>query len=334
MKPRVVVVTNLFRDQLDRYGELDYTASVIRKSLQTLDENTTLVLNANDPLVATLGDGSRARVVFYSLEDERLKLPKLEDAADSITCLHCGHPYSYEAVYFGHIGKYRCPACELEQPDAHVRGTNIQLREKDSEVTVETPTGALRLKVNLPGLHNVSNALAVVAAAQAVGLSSEIIEKGFSQFVPAFGRGESHQLEGRELFLQLVKNPVSFNQILRTILIEPGKKNLLILINDNDPDGRDVSWLWDTDFELLRDRANFIIVSGQRAADMRLRLKYAEIEDELCSVEPGTEDALRQAIAACQPGSRLYILPTYTAMLDVRKTLTRLGVAKPYWEEE
>ncbi|MDQ3303676.1 MAG: DUF1727 domain-containing protein, partial [Actinomycetota bacterium] len=202
-----------------------------------------------------------------------------------------------------------------------------------------TPRGGIAIRIEIPGLYNVYNAVAAAAVAAESGVGLAEIARGLREFGGAFGRVERVQAGDREAFLLLIKNPVGFNEILRTFVTDAKARNVLIAINDNDADGRDVSWLWDVDFEMLAEaRAKGLtdlppfMVSGIRAADMAVRLKYAELP--VGQVIPDRKKAIQTALAATPPGETLYVLPTYTAMLEIRKTLSELGYTHPFWEDK
>ena len=334
LKPRLCVITNLFRDQLDRYGEVDYLSRVWKETLSGLPSSSTVLLNADDPRVANLGDGLAARVIYYGLEDLSLGGSNMPHAADSRFCLRCGNPYDYQAVFYSHLGHYRCPSCGLSRPEPQLRVVRSELMGiEGSRLSVEGPAGSMELHVRVPGLYNLYNALAAVGAAAVLAVAPEVIRAGIEDFSAAFGRVERIQLQGRQLFLALVKNPVGFTEVLSTLLRQPGKKPVMIVINDKFADGTDVSWLWDVDFELLAGRVAFAVVSGIRAEDMAVRLKYAGVEPELIVIENDSSRALQMAIQRTDEGETLYLLPTYTAMLEVRGHLANAGHISPFWED-
>ncbi|MBA2440858.1 MAG: DUF1727 domain-containing protein [Rubrobacter sp.] len=340
---KILAVLNLFRDQLDRYGELAYTGKVIASAFGDLPSDGAVVLNADDPLVASLGtQASGSRTVFFGVDEPELDTGTLQHVADSKNCPFCGTALVYDTVYLGHVGIYDCPKCSFGRPEPGYRASGLAMDgPRGTSFRLETPTGSRELKIELPGLYNVYNALAAAAVAGEAGVGLDDIVRGLEEFGGAFGRVERIQAGNREAFLLLIKNPVGFNEILRTFVSSSGgtgeADNVLIAINDNDADGRDVSWLWDVDFEMLAEKgarseaAPPIMVSGVRAEDMAVRLKYAELP--VGSVIPDRAEALRSALEATPPGETLYILPTYTAMLDIRKKLSDLGHTHPFWEE-
>ena len=337
----LLAVLNLFRDQLDRYGELAYTAKVIASAFPDLPSNGTVVLNADDPLVASLGRGA-TRPVYFGVEDHALDTGALQHIADSKDCPVCGTALSYDAVYFGHMGVYRCPNCSFARPESAYRATRVRMDgPRGTNFLLATPEGEHEAHVGLPGLYNVYNALAAAAVAGEAGVRTEIILRGLAEFSGAFGRVERVRAGEKEVFLLLIKNPVGFNEILRTFVASPADEagatsagHVLIAINDNHADGRDVSWLWDVDFEMLVNAGaapTGFHVSGIRAQDMGVRLKYAELP--VRSVVPDRKEALLRALDATPPGETLYVLPTYTAMLELRQVLSDLGYTHPFWEE-
>ncbi len=336
---RILAVLNLFRDQLDRYGELAYTGKVIASAFGDLPECAAAVLNADDPLVASLGRSAK-RPVYYGVDEPSLDSGRLQHIADSKDCPLCGTPLAYDAIYMGHVGVYDCPACPFGRPDLAYRASRVRLDgARGADFLLSTPAGEAEVRVNLPGLYNVYNALAAAAVAAEAGVELPEISRAIEEFGGAFGRVERVRAGDREAFLLLIKNPVGFNEILRTFVTGGEAHHVLIAINDNHADGRDVSWLWDVDFEMLADahdagRADGmspIMVSGIRATDMAVRLKYAELP--VGTVIPDREQAIRAALDATPPGETLYVLPTYTAMLEIRKTLSELGYTHPFWED-
>jgi lipid II isoglutaminyl synthase (glutamine-hydrolysing) len=356
LHPRAILLGNLFRDQLDRYGELETIAD---SWAGVLDESAAQpVLNADDPLVADLGRehaaGGRPDPLYFGVDDDSLALPGLSHAADAKHCRRCGAPYAFDAVYLGHLGHYHCANCGQTRPTPTVTATRVRLQGvRAAAFTLTTPAGHAEVSLALPGLYNVYNALAAAALASALEIPLECIAAGLADSRPAFGRGETvtlapagpggepsgasaregeHRLGGRELRIMLVKNPAGANEVLRTLALEPGEHDLLGVLNDRIADGRDVSWIWDADFELLAGRVRRVTCSGTRAADLATRLKYAGIEPARIHVAADLDAALGQA-AAARPdgGAPLYALPTYTAMLALRELLVARGEAPSAW---
>lgn len=283
----VIVLLNLFRDQLDRYGEVDVIAEKWQTALDGLSKDTTLIVNTDDPLIAHLGIHSKLSVTYFGIDDKTKYLAKIDHATDSIFCLNCGARLKYEGIYFSHIGTWCCPGCGQKRPTPEVNN-------------VMSP---------LPGLYNLYNTLAAVAVSKAVDIKPKTINTALSGFTPAFGRQEEFVVNGRTVKIFLSKNPAGFNESLRTV-IQLGAKQMLFVLNDRIPDGRDVSWIWDVDFEMIPKHVS-VIVSGDRVYDLALRLKYAGVP---VTISKRLDDALKT-------DTTLYVLPTYSAMLEVRKIL-------------
>ncbi|HTR88672.1 MAG TPA: MurT ligase domain-containing protein [Solirubrobacteraceae bacterium] len=327
-RPRAILLSNLFRDQLDRYGELETIAA--RWAYALRDDHTresALVLNADDPVIADLGRERARGVLYFGIEDQGLSLPGIAHAADAKHCRRCGAPYVFDAIYLGHLGHYHCPGCGQTRPHPQVSAEQVSLEGvRASAFTLRTPAGSERVTLALPGLYNVYNALAAAALASALQVPLASIRAGLRDARAAFGRAETLQLDGRELRILLVKNPVGANEVLRTLALEPGSHDVLAILNDNIADGRDVSWVWDADFELLAGRVRRATCAGTRAAEMALRLKYAGVEPRRIVVQPDLATALARASGdAGTSGRPLYALPTYTAMLSLRELLARRG---------
>jgi len=329
VRPRAYLLANLFRDQLDRYGELEVLADRWAELAEAEEpRGARFVLNADDPLVADLGRG-RKGVTYFGVDDDSQALPGLQHAADSKHCRNCGHPYAYEAVYLGHMGRYRCPNCGRERPTPSVSARRVELHGMSgASVVMDTPAGPLDVSLPLPGLYNVYNAVAATALALELGATLEDIGQALEDFGGAFGRVETIPVDGRPVSILLVKNPAGANEVLRTLILEDGKVDLWLALNDGIADGRDVSWIWDADFELLARRVRRATCSGTRAEEMALRLKYAGVEAEL-SVERDLGRSLDLAVAAGHDEGRpLYALPTYTALLELRDLLANRGLAR------
>jgi UDP-N-acetylmuramyl tripeptide synthase len=330
VKPRLLLLSNLFRDQLDRYGELELLADRWAQLVAELDGRARFVLNADDPLVADLGR-ERSGVTYFGVEDDSQALPGMQHAADSKHCRNCGHAYEYEAVYLGHMGRYRCPNCGRARPEPQVAATRVTLDGmRGSRVELRTPQGELALTLPLPGLYNVYNAVAAAATALELGVPLATVGEALEGFAGTFGRVETIPVGGRRVSILLIKNPAGANEVLRTLTLEDGRLDLWIALNDRIADGRDVSWIWDADFEVLAGRVRSVTCSGTRAEEMALRLKYAGVDAEP-AVERDLGDSLDAAVAGAT-GERVYALPTYTALLELRDLLAERGLAKR-WSE-
>ena len=333
LNPRAMLLANLFRDQLDRYGELDTIADRWAAVAAERAGATQLVLNADDPLVADLGrvEGAGAGgVVFFGVEDDAVAHTELQHASDSKHCRRCGHAYVYEAAYLGHLGRYHCPNCGRRRPQPAVAAESVQLRGiRSAAFTLRTPQGSTRVELPLPGLYNVYNALGAPALCLSLGVELPTIAAGLGAVEPAFGRAETIDLGGRSTSILLVKNPAGANEVLRTLALEGGELDLFGILNDRIADGRDVSWVWDADWETVAPHVARMTCSGTRAAELALRMKYAGVPPERLEVVEGLAAGLDRALE----GGRgpLYALPTYTALLELRELLAERGQAREYW---
>jgi UDP-N-acetylmuramyl tripeptide synthase len=333
LQPRAVLLSNLFRDQLDRYGELETIAGRWARVAEDLPPDSTLILNADDPLVADLGR-ERAGVIYFGVEDATMSLPAMQHASDSKHCRRCGSPYRYDAIYLGHLGHYHCANCGQTRPEPDIRAEQIELHgTRSATFRLVTPSSARSVNLGLPGLYNVYNALAAAALCLSLGTELEDVVAGLEATSAAFGRSETVPVGSAAVQMLLIKNPAGANEILRTMVLEPGQLDVLTILNDNIADGRDVSWIWDADFELLSSQARSIVCAGSRAAEMAVRLKYAGVPPALLRVIPAVPEALDVAISGLE-GGRLYALPTYTALIELREELHRRGYVDRYWEQQ
>ena len=332
VRPRAVLLGNLFRDQLDRYGELEHIAERWRSATASLPQETALVVNGDDPQVGALAERHTGAVV-YGIDDPRHARPALQHAADSRYCIRCGRPYEFAAAYVGHLGDYRCPACGHERPPLQVRATEIDLDGLHAaSFTLETPAGNTRVRLPLPGLYNVYNALGAAALAQALGTPLDEIRSGLEGFGAAFGRFERIPARDRTILVLLIKNPAGANEVVHTLLEGGAPSLLLVALNDAIADGKDVSWIWDVDFEPLLARSEQLIASGDRAAELGVRCVYGGLAEEALEVEPSLARALDRGLELTAPGEELVVLPTYTAMLELQRIVAERGWSKPYWE--
>ena len=344
-QPRLVILHNLFRDQLDRYGEVDTIAKQWHAALTHLPETSTVLLNADDPAIANLGQGLKAQIVFYGLGDTRHANDHIVHIADSQFCHSCGAPYTYTAVFYAHIGHYTCPQCGKHRPSPDYRLERLDLEGTTaSRLFLVYPGGAFESGLPLPGLYNAINALAASSAALLSGIPPKQVRTTLEHFDAAFGRIEHIDAEGKPVLLALIKNPVGASETVRMLIGDidqteqttsetPRRLHLLIAINDKYADGTDVSWLWDADFEQLYERVSHIVISGTRAEDMAVRLKYAGIPEEYCHIEQDLPHAMDFAVQQLPQDQTLYVLPTYTAMLELRADLARRGWVRPFWED-
>ena len=330
--PRVVSLANLFRDQLDRYGELELVAERWRTAVAELPLATTLVVNADDPVVGDLATG-RERALRFGIDDPAHARGALQHAADSKYCVRCGRPYSYAAVYVGQLGAYRCDACGHERPHLDVAARAIQLDGLDgSTFELATPAGNGRVRLALPGLYNVYNALAAASLALALDAPLAAVVAGLERFTAAFGRFERFGAEGREVVMLLVKNPAGANEAIRTLVDAEAPAVVVVALNDAIADGRDVSWIWDVDFEPLLARVERVVATGDRAAELGLRFVYGGLAEDALEVVDSLDTAFSRGLELVPEGGRLVVLPTYTAMLALRAIAGERGLVRPYWE--
>ena len=333
MQPRVVSLGNLFRDQLDRYGELEHIAERWRAAVAGLSPASTARRQRRRSARGGARRG-RAQALRFGVDDPRLARPTLQHAADSKYCVRCGSPYAYAAAYVGHLGDYRCPACGHARPPLDVAARSIDLQGLDSsEFDLVTPAGTARVRLPLPGLYNVYNALAAASCALVLDAGLDEIVAGLQSFTAAFGRFERIEAGDKRILMLLIKNPAGANEAVRTLREGHVPETLVIALNDRIADGRDVSWIWDVDFEPLLEAADRVVVSGERAAELALRFTYADFPPGRLDVVPDLREALDRGLALVQPGGELAILPTYTAMLALRKIAVERGLVRPYWED-
>ncbi|HEY6636924.1 MAG TPA: MurT ligase domain-containing protein [Solirubrobacterales bacterium] len=337
LRPRLLVLGNLFRDQLDRYGELERLADEWAELVARLQGSCEFALNADDPLIADLGRDQdlerRPGVTYFGIEDEGQALPELQHAHDAKHCRRCGAPYVYDRAFVGHLGHYSCSNCDAGRPAPDVAATEIELHGiSGSHVHVTTPVGDLEIDLPLPGLYNVYNALAAITAGLRSGVPLERVRAGLESTRAVFGRVETIEVSGKPVSILLIKNPAGANEVLRTLSLEStnGGIDLWLALNDRIADGRDVSWIWDADFELLTDAVRRVVCAGTRAPEMALRLKYAGWPEDSIQVVDPIPSSLDQAVAAAS--DRLFALPTYTALLELRTLLADRGLAGDYWE--
>lgn len=294
--PDYIVCLNLFRDQLDRYGEVDSIAKKWHEKFKKLKKNTTLILNVDDPQISFLEIGTKAKVLHFGLETND-DGNHIKHGADSAHCPNCGSKLEYESVFFSHLGVWKCSNCQLKRPELDVPSIGFH---------------------SLVGTYNKYNTLAAYLFAKQEKINQSVINNTFRNFTPAFGRQEKINYKGKNVQIFLSKNPTSFNESLQTIKFLGGK-NLLFVLNDRIPDGLDVSWIWDISFEEILDKDMNIALSGDRVYDMAIRLKYAE---QLTHVEPNLKKAINKMVESLDINETLFILPNYSSMLDTRKILT------------
>jgi len=316
LRPKIVLVTNLFRDQLDRYGELDKTADIIGGSLRGFTD-ISLILNADDPLVSNLAKYTEGKVYYYGLSANDLNTQS-KAAMDSKDCLDCGHELDYINRFFGHLGIWSCPNCKKKRSDLNFSAIGLKMEPESSEFELALGEEKIKISMNIGGLYNIYNALSAASAAKVACCGGPAVAQALREFSSAFGRMETIEQNGKKATILLVKNPTGASQALETIFLNKEPKIIHLALNDNFADGTDISWIWDIDFENLNLDGNLFICSGIRASDMALRLKYAGVLASNYVIESDSVKAaqlLFEKITEIQKG---YIFPTYTAMMEIR----------------
>lgn len=336
ISPDVVVITNIFRDQLDRYGELYSVARALDRMLEQLPETATVLLNGNDPQVANFGQNTKAQRLFFGLETTEVGTPVPESSADVIRCIHCQEDLMYEVAYMSHLGLYRCPNCGYTLPKLDFAATSVKLSpdgEGPTQTKIRTPQGEIELSIPLPGLHNVYNATAALGAAVAAGFDMAKASAAIASMRPAFGRLEKIQAGDQTIYLAFVKNPTSFNLMLRLIKQHTAEKHALMVMSNTVVDGEDFAWLWDVDLEEIADQLRDVVCAGGKAEELAMRLKYAEVPTEKICVVHEREAALDAALKNAGPGGTLYIMASYTPTHELRRIMQKRGWVKHFWEE-
>ncbi|AQS59381.1 MurT ligase domain-containing protein [Desulforamulus ferrireducens] len=323
--PQMVVVNNFFRDQLDRYGELDKTVTLVRDALKKLPE-VQLILNSDDPLVAQMQQATGHRATFFGLAPQQRTETGSQQTREARFCPHCGEELQYHSYQYSQLGSFICPGCSFQRPEPEVEGFAVETVGARLRARVKYPQGEAQITLHTQGFYNVYNALAAFAVGNLMGIKEEQIVKGLLTYRPAIGRMETFSYQGKPAILNLVKNPTGYNEGLNSLLSIPGSKTVFMAVNDNDADGRDISWLWDVDFEHLASadhETDLFVCSGLRAEEMALRLKYAGIPREKITVIRELEAAIKTALEG--PGQLTYLFSTYTALWPAQKILLALA---------
>lgn len=306
--PFAIIVLNLFRDQLDRYGELDSIAKKWHEAFKKLNKETSLILNADDPLISYLSHGIKSKTLFIGLKNSKSK-NEIEESADSIYCPKCQTKLNYSSIFYSHLGIWMCPNCHLQRPHPDLSDSFFPLL----------------------GTYNNYNTLAAVLISQVIDIDHKVINSALHKVIPAFGRQEKLNIDGKNVEIYLSKNPTSMNESLQTVIQKEKNPNILFVLNDQTPDGRDVSWIWDINFELYIDKFKSVFISGDRVYDMGLRIEYAQSQNSKFNTQnynskfkmfEELKESINTALNSINQNETLYILPTYSAMLEVRKILT------------
>ncbi|PYG89799.1 UDP-N-acetylmuramyl tripeptide synthase [Ruminiclostridium sufflavum DSM 19573] len=340
--PKAVVVTNFFRDQLDRYGELYSTLNAVKSGLEHTAENTALILNADDSMCASLGEGTSKPVFYYGISCEAYQGNSENVNSDAMFCIFCKSKYEYSNHIYGHLGSFYCTGCGYKRPAADLECTEIQEAGSSFTTVKWTCTSSLLqekkefvTRINLPGLYNVYNAMAAAALGLTLKYSADTISEALQSFESGFGRMESINVGDKTVKLILVKNPTGFNQVLSFLALDKQPLNISFIINDNLADGTDISWLWDVDFEQLNsvaDNIDRLVTSGIRGEDMAVRLKYSGLDTSKIKIIKDYNMLIDEGLKGTRSGGCYYILPTYTAMLEIRGILKKKFNLKEFWK--
>jgi len=331
-RPAVLVVTNLFRDQLDRFGEIYAVADALAAAAARLPADATLVLNADDPLVAALADRVSLPVLTFGFDGPD-SLDALSSAADSIRCPRCRVDLTYTRVWLSHLGDYHCPSCGFTRPQPDVAVTAVRVLGSDrTQLVVRTPDATVDLDLPQGGVHVAYNAAAALAAAAALGVAVPHAADSLAGVRPAFGRLETLDAGGRAVALAFAKNPTSFNTTLHTVMADGGPRHLMMAVSNTGVDGEDFGWLWDVDVEPLADRVEHVTLAGLRADELATRLKYAGVPESATTVVTDPVAALDAALALLPHGERLVVVAGYTPTIQVREAMRRRGWTNRYWQ--
>ncbi|MEG6615431.1 MurT ligase domain-containing protein [Peptococcaceae bacterium 1198_IL3148] len=325
VKPDMVVVNNFFRDQLDRYGELDKTVSLVRDALKQLDD-VILVLNADDPLVAQLGPTTGHKAIYYGISQQQDVGRAAVQTREARFCPFCGGELDYNYYHYSQLGDYNCPRCNFARVTPEVEATDVEITLGGLTAQVCHQGSCSAITLHTAGFYNLYNALAAFAVGKLLAISVPTIQKGLEMYTPAIGRMERFRYHDKPALLNLVKNPTGFNEGLATLLSLPGSKDVFIALNDNAADGRDISWLWDVDFEILTEQLDYLqtfTCAGTRAEEMALRLKYAGVPVDKITVVRELESAITATLGG--QADTAYLFSTYTALWPAQSILNRLA---------
>jgi UDP-N-acetylmuramyl tripeptide synthase len=340
INPYILVVTNFFKDQLDRYGELHSLLEGVRQGIGKM-QKTKLVLNADDSLCVSLSKNTNTEVLFFGMDSAACSLSENGVFTSASFCLYCKSKYEYANHVYGHLGGFKCPQCGYSRPDSRVTCLKVEkMTNSYSQILMEvkqpdTDPFTVTAKVNIPGVYNVYNALGAAACGLTLELPLETIIDALSSFESGFGRMETIDAGGKSIKVTLVKNPAGFNQVLDLLVTGEDNINIAFVINDKEGDGKDISWLWDVNFEKLRqipDRVENFYTSGTRALDMAVRLKYADIPASKINIINDYDKLINTGVSGTDENQDFYILPTYTALLDIRKVLVKKYGLKEFWK--
>ena len=324
---QTLLITNFFRDQLDRFGELDHTVHLIKDALQ--DKKLELVLNADDPLLSDFQQRTGLKCWHYGFAETVYDDFSSADSREGRFCVVCGHELQYERYHYAQLGKYQCPGCHNQNPSCDFEGMDLKMTP-----VIDFKVNDLEIRSPYQGFYNAYNMLAAVSMGKLLGIGDEIIQRAIRHYQPQAGRLERFMIGEKSCMLVLVKNPTGLNQTINMLVQDPSRKALFIALNDNAADGRDISWIWDAYLEVISDERaaiDQVICSGQRSGDMALRIKYTGFDPGRISIEERIEDGIKAALQT--EAETAYILCTYTALLTCRKFILKMqGSTSPFAE--
>ncbi|MGN1116217.1 MAG: MurT ligase domain-containing protein [Candidatus Ornithomonoglobus sp.] len=312
VKPDIMVITNLFRDQLDRYGEIDITVNIIKRAIAEAG-NVKMVLNADDPLCVQFGREPNADAVYYGISEK--VLPQVDDTKEGRFCPICGRELEFDYYHYSQLGSFRCPSCGYKRPRPDYDITNVSLK-----TPIRFSINGKPMEVNYKGFYNIYNLAAVYAAMDAAGEGTDDFGRLLEGYKPQIGRMQEFDFN-KPVVLSLSKNPAGFNQAISTVNTDERRKDVIIAINDLANDGRDVSWLWDVDFHKIKDdNLNTLTTTGIRVYDISLRFKYAGIDVDMMT--DSMKDAVVKALST--DSEVVYVLVNYTALYPTEGVLKEL----------
>jgi len=326
INPRFILITNFFRDQLDRYGELDHTINLIKEAVK--GSNIEMILNADDPLQSHFQKETGLSCRYYGFGDTDYDSFCSSESREGRYCVFCGQELEYSRYHYAQLGEFQCPQCHNQNPPRDFTGAELRMAPhicfRVNNMAIESP---------YQGFYNAYNILAAVSLGKMAGIEDNVIQKAIAEFRPSAGRMETFNISGKRVVLVLVKNPTGLNQSLTMLSQDTEEKNLFIALNDNAADGRDISWIWDADVEVITVKAeliNQIVCSGQRSGDMAVRIKYCGIDSDKIVIQSSLREGIEQTINYKSDVS--YILCTYTALFASRKILVKMQKKYPATE--
>jgi len=334
ISPRFVLIGNFFRDQLDRFGEVAILASKIKNSLDNLQDKPHLILNADDPMVANIGEHGDFQKTYFGIDDKTLDIKAHTTESDINYCVVCNAFLKYNVKYIGHLGDFYCPECSFRRPSINFTAKKITAEGFDGQKFYLHMPDKKRLlfQLKIPGEHSVYNTLAAISLLNKFDINPQKLTGLFSDFNPPYGRYEKFIIKKKSVYMILIKNPAGANVVLRTISRLKHSGSFLFMLNDFSADGRDISWIFDAHFELINNLKN-AVAGGRRAEDMALRLVYAGVSENKILIEHDYGKALDKALKNVKSGEKLFLLPTYTAMHSVRSELAKRTSVSDFWKD-